>query len=316
MRLFAVDAPNDDNNQIATMTDGNGRFTFLAVPSGDYTLRAVETPPAFSFFGNFTIADANGAEITGKAPPKPDEARSTLWASTPLSVGNTDVSDLAISLKHGFTISGHVEFDGAERPTAEQLSEAVISIQPVDTGWEGLQLPGAQLDKADHFTTVALPPGRYLLLHVMAAGARWSLKSVIAGDRDVSGGSIEIESRNVSNVVLKLTDRPAALSGIVQASDDAVRRGAFVVVFPTDAEAWIDKDRVSGRIRKAPVAENGRYEFGALFPGDYYIAALPEDASNDWQDPALLQQLIPTAVHVQIGDSEKVSRDLRLQELR
>jgi Carboxypeptidase regulatory-like domain len=314
MRLMAVDSHNVDGGQINTMTDGNGRFTFLSVPSGDYTLRVVETPPAFSFFGDFTIADTNGAEISGKTPLT-REARSTLWASTPLSVGNTDVSDLAISLKNGFTISGHVEFDGAERPTAEQMSEAGISIQPVDTEWEGLQLPSAKLDKSDHFTTVALPPGRYLL-HVLAGGARWSLKSASASDRDVSGIPIEIESRNISNVVFKLTDRPAALSGAVQARDEAARRGAFVVIFPTDAEAWIDNDFVSERIRRAPTDDNGHYEFHAVFPGDYYLAAIPENASSDWQDPALLQQLVPSAVHVQVGEGEKVSRDLRLQELR
>src|SRR4030095_6311517 len=53
MRLIAVDSQNVDGGQTHTMTDGNGRFTFLSAPSGDYTLRVVETPPAFSFFGDF-----------------------------------------------------------------------------------------------------------------------------------------------------------------------------------------------------------------------------------------------------------------------
>ena len=145
---------------------------------------------------------------------------------------------------------------------------------------------------------------------------RWSLKRATAGDRDVSGVPIVIDSRHVSNVLFTLTDRPTALSGSVHGSEDSLRRGAVVVVFPTDSAAWIEKDVVSGRIRKAPMSESGHYEFRALLPGDYYIAAIPESAAEDWQDPTLLQQLVAGAAHVQLGDGEKASRDVRLQDLR
>ena len=301
------------------MTDDNGRFTFLAVPSGDYTLRVTATPPPDTFSEHFTIVDTSGAAVSGNAPREssanPDGSRSTVWASTPLSVGDADVTDLNLALKDGFTISGQVEFEGSDRPTTEQMPEAAIYIQPANSDMERIQLMPAKLDKADHFTTMALPPGRYLL-HVMNVPDRWSLKSATAGDRDMSGAPIEIDSRNVSNVLFKLTDRPTALSGSVHGSEDALRRGAVVIVFPADSALSIEKDVVSGRIRKAPVAESGHYEFRALLPGDYYIAAIPESAADDWQDPTLLQQLVAGAAHVQLGDGEKASRDVRLQDLR
>jgi Carboxypeptidase regulatory-like domain len=314
------DSQNADRDAITTMTDDNGRFTFLAVPSGDYTLLALDTPPPVTFFGQFTIVDTKGAEVSGiagsESPAKPDATPSTLWASTPLSVGETDVADLAISLRQGFTISGQVEFEGTDRPTAEQLAETSVYIAPANGDMGTFQMAPAKLDKSDRFTTMALPPGRYLL-NVMCPADRWSLQSVVAADRDISGVAIEIESRNLSNVVLKMTDRPASLSGSVQASENATQQGAFVVVFPTDPETWITMDEVSsGRIRKASVADNGHYEFRALFPGDYYVAAIRDSAVDDWQDPAVLKQLIADAVHVQIGEGEKVSRDIRLQELR
>ena len=319
IRLMPVDSESVERDAISTMTDDNGRFTFVAVPSGDYTLRVTATPPQVAFSGQFTIVDAGGAAVSGNAPPesasKPDGTPSTLWASTPLSVGDADVTDLSLALKNGFTISGQVEFEGSDRPTTEQTSKAAIYIQAANSDLERVQLMPAELDKSDHFTTMPLPPGRYLL-HVMNVPDRWSLKSATAGDRDISGVPIEIDSRNVANVLFTLTDRPTALSGSVQGSEDALRRGAVVVVFPTDSAAWLEKDVVSGRIRKAPVAESGRYEFRALLPGDYYIAAIQENTADDWQDPTLLQQLVTGATHVQLGDGEKASRDVRLQELR
>ncbi len=318
VRLMPVDSEHDEGNAFSTMSDENGRFTLLGVPFGDYTLRVVDTPPPATFFRAFTFVNATGA-ISGDAPPEPpgapDDAPATLWASMPLSVRDGDVTDVNVPLKTGFTISGQIDFEGTERPTPEQMAETAIYVQPADRHMDRIQLPTAKLDKADRFTTVALPPGRYVL-NVMHPGDRWSLKSAVAGDRDISGLPIEIDSRNVSNVVFKMTDRPTALAGNVQGSDDASRRGTVVVVFPTDSETWMAKDVVSTRLRKAPVAENGHYEFRALFPGDYYLAAIPEDAADDWQDPALLQQLIAGAVHVQIGDGEKVSRDVRVQERR
>src|SRR6202008_606236 len=116
----------------------------------------------------------------------PDAAPLILWASTPLSVGDTDVTDLNIALKKGFTISGRVEFDGTERPSAEQLSETAIYIQMVDSETASVDLPRAKLDATDHFTPIALPAARYVL-HVVGAGDRWSLKSAMAGDREIAG---------------------------------------------------------------------------------------------------------------------------------
>jgi hypothetical protein len=316
VRLIPVDAESDDD-AISTLADDNGRFTFLAVPSGDYTLHALDMPSQSGFLEQFTIADSAGVSI-GNTPPDssaPVAARPTLWASTSVSVGDAGVKDLDVALKNGFTISGQVEFEGSERPTPEQMTETAVYVRRADSDVERIQLNAAKLDKADRFTTVALPPGRYSL-HVTNVPERWSLKSAAAGDRDISGLPIEIDSRNISNVVFRLTDRPSVLAGTVHGSEDPFRHGAAVVLFPTDSATWIQNNVVSGRIRKAAVGEDGRYEFRALLPGDYYVAAISENAADDWQDPALLQQLVSTAVHVQMGDGEKVSRDLRLQELR
>jgi hypothetical protein len=319
IRLAPVDSERVERDAISTMTDANGRFTFLAVPSGDYTLRVTVTPPSVTFADSFTIIDTSGAAVSANAPPepsaKPDSPPSTLWASIPLSVADANVTDLSIVLKNGFTISGQVEFEGSERPPTEETAKTAIYVEPANSDMARIELMPAPLDKSDHFTTVPLPPGRYLL-QVMNVPNRWSLKSATAGERDISGVPIEIDSRNVANVLFTLTDRPTALSGSVQRSEDSLRRGAVVIVFPTDSAAWIEKEVVSLRIRKAPVAESGHYEFRALLPGDYYLAAIPEGAAEDWQDPTLLQQLVAGAAHVQLGDGEKALRDVRLQELR
>ena len=164
IRLIPVDSESVDGDAIRTMTDDHGRFTFVAVPSGDYTLRVTATPPQVAFAGQFTIADTSGAAVSANASPEssatPDDPPSTLWGSTPLSVADADVTDLSLALKNGFTISGQVEFEGSDRPTTEQTSEAAIYIQAANSDMERIQLMPAKLDKLDRFTTMPLPPGR------------------------------------------------------------------------------------------------------------------------------------------------------------
>ena len=169
IRLMPVDSESVERDAIITMTDDNGRFTLVAVPAGDYTLRVTATPPQVMFAEQFTTIDIGSAAVSGNAPPEsapqPDGPPSTLWASTPLSVGDADVTDLSLALKNGFTISGQVEFEGSDRPTTEQTSKAAIYIQAANSDLERVQLMPAKLDKSDHFTTMALPPAD--LLHVM-----------------------------------------------------------------------------------------------------------------------------------------------------
>ena len=47
-------------------------------------------------------------------------------------------------------------------------------------------------------------------------------------------------------------------------------------------------------------------------PGDYLLSVVTDIDPEDWQNPALLDQLVPTSVKVTIGEGEKKEQDLQL----
>jgi hypothetical protein len=84
----------------------------------------------------------------------------------------------------------------------------------------------------------------------------------------------------------------------------------YIVAFPTDWTQWRQGSRWLGNPRR-PAAE-GRYVFSGLPPGEYYLAALPEYDQTIWYTPEYLDQIVPGAIKVTIGEGEKKVQDLRL----
>jgi hypothetical protein len=49
-----------------------------------------------------------------------------------------------------------------------------------------------------------------------------------------------------------------------------------------------------------------------LPPGEYYLAALVEFEQNAWYSPAFLEQIVPGAIRITIGEGEKKTQDIKL----
>jgi len=86
-----------------SFTDANGRFMMLAVPPGQYTLQAIKGPPRE---GGFGMVEAMGASPDGSVisvgrevftPPAPPKRLPTFYATSSLTVGTSDVDDVAVS---------------------------------------------------------------------------------------------------------------------------------------------------------------------------------------------------------------------------
>ena len=52
--------------------------------------------------------------------------------------------------------------------------------------------------------------------------------------------------------------------------------------------------------------------FDDLPSGEYYLAALTEADSDEWQAASFLSEVVPAAIKVTIGDGEKKVQDLRI----
>src|SRR5690606_28750145 len=111
----------------STFTDAAGRFTFLGVPSGRYDVRAMKIPPRpVSTTSTAPVVIRTGTSTTmiggGSSAPLPISDEPTLWANVPVSVGESDVTDLSVMMGAGARLSGSLAFDGnAPKPDVDRL---------------------------------------------------------------------------------------------------------------------------------------------------------------------------------------------------
>ena len=59
-------------------------------------------------------------------------------------------------------------------------------------------------------------------------------------------------------------------------------------------------------------ATDGRFIFRGALPGDYYLGALTDLEPGEWNDPTLLNQLVPTSVKVTLRDGQMTLQDFRI----
>jgi hypothetical protein len=86
-------------------TDDAGRFAFLGVTPGSYTVRAYCLQPAGPAF-RFAPPAAGAPPITEVERVAPGAAESPLFAETEVSVGASHVDDLSLALRPGASASG------------------------------------------------------------------------------------------------------------------------------------------------------------------------------------------------------------------
>jgi hypothetical protein len=167
------------------------------------------------------------------------------------------------------------------------------------------------------FKFVAVDPGRYRLSASIPAANRgpWTLKSITVAGKDAYDAAFDVgASQSITDAVVTFTTQSTSLSGTLSTADGVPAGGYYVVVFSTDPAYWS-----SGSRRVPPSARastTGRYEFLALPPGEYALAALTSVDANDLADPAFLTSLKPAAIIVTLGDGEKKTQDVKFARAR
>jgi hypothetical protein len=153
------------------------RFGFVAVPPGDYVIKAWRLPPSL---------------VIGTDPLP---AESTLWATERLTVAGQSVTNVVVRAKTGSAIRGRIVLDGSAAPLQPQRFQTILSVA-FEPAWPlafGARLSvrvGASLD----FETQGLPPGTYapLLPNQFAATALgWYFESAKLGGRESPDRSVE-----------------------------------------------------------------------------------------------------------------------------
>jgi hypothetical protein len=202
-----------------TFSEANGAFTFVGVPSGDYTLA---TAPA------------------GQTP----------WANLPVAVRGSHVDRLDVHLRPGIRVSGRYAFEAPPMPPTPETSGGRFGGDPyalargvtagrlgalVPTGYAGP--PGVRPDPAGRFETLPHAPGRYLLLEQRVPG--WQMERAMLDGRDISRVPVELADVDLSGLVVTFVRQRVQLSGTVTPPAGVEPRRFEVVIFPADLDDWL-----------------------------------------------------------------------------
>jgi hypothetical protein len=313
-----------------TVSDASGRFTFLGIPTGQYVIKIRVNPRAVAAAAAPTNV-VEGAPIAavdiglaapgvgtmggrGGSLPPPPPTEPSLWATQPITVGDTGVSNVAVTLKTGSHLTGRVEFVGSRpQPTADQIQRMTIRLQSAEGRTSSTASADGRAAADGTFRTGRYAGGRYVASVIPATiPPGWSLRSVRANGKDISVDPVEL-TEDLNGVVMTFTDQTTTLSGTVTNDRNVPDQNVNVVAFPADSEAWKAAGVVFRRWRDERVNQAGAFLIPGLPPGEYYLATIPSNGPGDTRDPKYLESLVRTATRVTLGDGEKKTVDLKVR---
>jgi hypothetical protein len=248
------------------------------------------------------------------ARPAPTSTDPTWWAETPVAVSDGAATELSVTLRPGLRVSGHVVFEGsAPRPTPQRLQQVTVTLGGVDSR-TSVPVTAARADADGRFTTGGYPPGRYTM-NVSQPGPEWSLRSIQIGGINALEQPVVLESADVGNVIVTFSDRMQELSGSVQEAAANPDERFTVVLFPADHQQWAANGMFGRRAATANTSSTGTFQMRVLLPGDYLVAALPQDIAVE-QTPQFYAAVARVATRVSIGEGEKRSLSIAVSRLR
>jgi protocatechuate 3,4-dioxygenase beta subunit len=273
-------APGALAQQVATaVSDAEGRFTLLGVPPGQYVLNVLSPP------------SPGGGIRPASTPERPIQ-----YAAQAITVANTEITDLVVSLRPLPRVAGRLEFQGAT-PARGASEVTTFALEPAEDGLSRASGFGT----ADNTFALGATPGKYNL--VVTPPRSWSVKSARFDGREILDAPLELSS-DADGIVVVLTDRPTVINGTVSdARTGAPDPNAIVLAFTTDQKAWTGNPGIR-RMRSGRVTRSGAFTISDLAPGEYYTVAVAAEIVADWRDPKMLESLARAATRVTIGEGE------------
>ena len=286
----------------AEMLAGAGLRGLSAPPRADGTFAVGGVPPG-TYFVKALSGPAGGRRGAPLDAP-------TMWAMAEIVVSGQDL-DVPLVLQPGIAINGRVVFDGAQ-PTAEELETLSFRLVPRGSGGTTLYTGGGRVGAEGRFAFASVPPDTYRFTTIWGAtGAaeKWALAASTVGGRDAFEAPLEVGPAAPMDWTVTFTDRPTSLAGVLQDRDGRPATDYYVLLFSADRAFWTPGSR---RVRMTRPATDGTFSIRGVPTGDYLVAALTDLAPGEWNDPALLDQLVSAAVRLTLRDGETTRQEFRI----
>jgi protocatechuate 3,4-dioxygenase beta subunit len=338
LRLLAagLEGLGQGSESATVFVGADGRFTFLNVPAGRYTLDAPRTTSEYSIAPSTLGSPAlpappgrDGSSMhSGDATSAPDGASfvtrnfrgaaGNYLGRTSIVVAGQDLRDVVVRMRPAASLSGAivVESDPAKPPIAPP-SFWGLRLEPAD-GSPRMSEPTRDSLTRDsdpnEFEFNGLGAGEYVL---RLSNTGWAIKSAMLGGRDYADRPIDGSSgAALRGLVLTVTNQVASVAGMARDSNGAPAPSATVIVFPADPALRTKVGLVPRRIRTARTSNDGGYHFGTLPAGEYLIVAIPDARPDAWQGPDFFTNAERVAARVSLGWGDTKSVDLPLAAIR
>jgi beta-lactamase regulating signal transducer with metallopeptidase domain/protocatechuate 3,4-dioxygenase beta subunit len=241
-----------------------------------------------------------------------EPARAVDWMSAARHVVlDGDVTDLQIVARRGVRIEGRLIRDGGAALPFDP-STIQVGVEQRMQGWPGsaqmIHMMRGQRPRSDGTFSID-GPGGALTLQVSGMPANWTVKAVRLDGLDITDQHVDFGDGVLRRMDVVLTDRVSEIGGRVTDEDGQLSADGTVVVFPEDQSRWPAPSRL---VRGVRPGVDGQYVIDDLPPAAYRAVAVQALPRNAWNDPGVLERLWPLSVHVQLGEGETRTLNLRL----
>jgi Carboxypeptidase regulatory-like domain len=272
-----------DGSGGTSLIDAQGRFFFRAQQPGAYRVVA-------------RMLDESGENVLE-------------YASVALTLVDTDVDDVVVSMKPTVNLAGRVVFETAPAPVlaADALS---MRVEPKDRS-TSFDFQRSSPVAADLTFTLRRLAGEVMVRPNGGVPNNWMLKAVLLGNRDITDVPTEFRAEDSGRLQVVLTTRASELTGNVTNDKGEPAANCNVVLFSEDKANWFQS---SLRFRMTYSGRDGRFSIKGLRSGRYYLIAVPRERALSYQgvDAAALEPLVKDATALVLGEDEQRQVDLKV----
>ena len=141
------------------------------------------------------------------------------------------------------------------------------------------------------FEVRGILPGRYIFSAALTLPGWPTLRSISSPDGEVTDTPLNLESGDLTNLVITITDTPATsvevrVQPVPKDDSDAV----WVRVFSADRRLWQEPIAATRRFRVHACECEGKVTIGGLPPGEYLVATAAENTTG-WMTREVLEKI-------------------------
>jgi hypothetical protein len=290
------------SNQNYNATDGT--FEMRNVPSGTYTLN-VELPnlaPGPRVDINAMSPSDRAAYVEAMAAQQQARPR----AAVNISVSNSDVDGVAVSVAATGSISGRFRTDPLNASSAVQVNFLRLQLNDAEGGAAALSdSPApASIHPDGTFVINGIPAGEYRLA-IAGIPSGFYLKAARLGQSDVLNSPLRLSAAESYVLDIVISPNAGQIEGIAVGVGDQTAPGAQVVLIP-------DANRTRTELFRSVTADaSGHFSISAIVPGDYRLAAWNAIEPYAFFDPELIRQAEQNGTVLHVTESSKQTVNVR-----